>query len=96
MLFWAEGSRSVNAVQLTNSDPNLLRLLAEFLRRYFAVPDQKFRVWCNLFADHAERQRAVEQFWLDTLELPRSCLTKSTVNVYSRYSKKFERPEWLG
>jgi hypothetical protein len=91
MLFWAEGSRSVNSVKVTNSDPALLRLFARFLRHYFDVPDQKFRVWCNLFADHAERQHAVEQFWLDELELPRACLTKSAVNVYSRYSKRLRQ-----
>jgi len=38
--------------------------------------------------DHVERQREVEQFWLEKLELPRTCLRKSTVNVYSRYSKR--------
>jgi hypothetical protein len=31
---------------------------------------------------------SLEQFWLDELELPRSCLTKSAVNVYSRHSKR--------
>jgi hypothetical protein len=91
MLFWAEGSRSVNSVKVTNSDPALLRLFALFLRHYFDVPDQKFRVWCNLFADHAERQQAVEQFWLDQLDLPRTCLTKSAVNIYSRYSKRLRQ-----
>jgi len=43
---------------------------------------------CNLFADHAARQRTVEDFWLDTAGLPRACLCKSTVNHYSRYSQK--------
>ena len=88
MLFWAEGSRSINAAHITNSDPPLLRLAARFLRKFFDVPDEKFRVWCNLFADHVERQHEIEQFWLDELELPRSCLTKSAVNVYSRYTKR--------
>jgi hypothetical protein len=88
MLFWAEGSRSVNSVKMTNSDPALLRLFVEFLRHHFGVPDEKFRVWCNLFADHFERQQSIEQFWLDEFKLPRSCLTKSTVNVYSPYSKR--------
>jgi DNA-binding MarR family transcriptional regulator len=91
MLFWAEGSRTVNSVQVTNSDPALLRLFAKFLRRYFDVPDEKFRVWCNLFADHLERQREIEQFWLDELELPRTCLRKSAVNIYSRYSKRLRQ-----
>lgn len=30
----------------------------------------------------------IENFWLATLRLPRSCLCKSTVNRYSRYSQK--------
>src|SRR5919206_966451 len=59
MLFWAEGSKSVNVAQISNSDAALLRLAATFLRRYFFVPNDKFRVKCNLFADHAARQHAV-------------------------------------
>jgi len=43
---------------------------------------------CNLFADHEERQREIEDFWLATAELPRSRLAKSTVNTYSRASKR--------
>jgi hypothetical protein len=73
---------------LSNSDPEVLRFFVSFLRTFFVVSDEKIRVWCNLFADHVERQREVEQFWLDLLELPRSCLTKSTVNVYSKYSQR--------
>ena len=53
------------------------------------------RVRCNLFADHVSHQREVEQFWLDLLELPRACLTKSAVNVYSKYSKKKRRNKLL-
>ena len=88
MLFWAEGSRKRDAVILSNSDPELVKVFVGFLRRYFDVPDEKFRVWCNLFADHVERQYEVEQFWLDTLELPRACLKTSTVNRYSPHTKK--------
>ncbi len=88
MLFWGEGSKMINAVQITNSDPALLSLFARFLRHYFDVPDVKFRVKCNLFADHLRDQYAIEQYWLDVLELSRSSLTKSTVNTYSRASKR--------
>ena len=91
MLYWAEGSKSQNAVQFVNSDPAMVRFFAHFLRRYYGVAVDDFTVTCNLFADHAERQREIEQFWLDTLDLPRTCLRKSTVNVYSKYSKKLRR-----
>jgi hypothetical protein len=88
MLFWAEGSRHRNHAQITNSDPALLAYFMTFVRRYFELPTDAFRVACNLFVDHEERQREIEDFWLATLELPRSCMTKTIVNNYSRASKR--------
>jgi hypothetical protein len=88
MLYWAEGDKCRNAVRLSNSDPDLVAVFVEFLRRHFDVPDDRLTVRCNLFADHLERQAAVEDFWLDRLHLPRASLRRSTVNVYSKYSQK--------
>jgi hypothetical protein len=88
MLYWAEGARSRNRVVFTNSDPEMVRLFVEFLRSSFDVSDERFRVTCNLFADHERRQLEIEDFWLETLALPRTSLCKSTVNRYSRYSQK--------
>ena len=88
MLFWAEGSRHRNAVHFTNSDPEMVAFFARFIRRFFAPPDERMRVWCNLHADHEERQLEVENFWLRTVELPRACLIKSTVNVHSAATRR--------
>ena len=88
MLYWAEGSKERNTLGLSNSDPEVLRFFLSFLRACFAVPDEKVRLQCNLFADHVQRQHEIEQFWLELLDLPKSCLTKSIVNVYSKYSQK--------
>lgn len=91
MLYWAEGSKMRNSVQFVNSDPAMVCYFVRCMRTQYAVPDDGFRLDCNLFADHIERQREIEQFWLDTLGLPVSCLRKSTVNVYSKYSQKKRR-----
>jgi hypothetical protein len=91
MLFWAEGSRRRDAVIFTNSDPAMVSFFLAFLRRGFGVTDEKVAVTCNLFADHVERQRTIEQFWLDVLQPTRTCLRKSTVNRYSKYSLKKRR-----
>ena len=88
MLYWAEGGKQRNQIKFVNSDPDMIRLFVAFLRRYWNLADSNIRITCNLFADHVERQREIEQFWLDLAGLPRSSLCKSTVNVYSRYSKK--------
>jgi len=88
MLYWAEGSKSRNQIQFTNSDPEMTRLFVTFLRRYFHLRDTDIRITCNLFADHLVKQRDIEQFWLTTLGLSSESLRKSVVNVYSKYSKK--------
>ena len=88
MLYWAEGAKQRNSALLTNSDPELVTFFAQFLRSHFAVPDDAMRVRCNLYADDLEQQRAIENYWLERLGLPESCLRKSTVNMYSKYSLK--------
>jgi hypothetical protein len=88
MLYWAEGAKGRNAVQLVNSDPELLVCFATFLRSHFDVKAKSIRLKCNLFADHVGRQRDIEDFWLDRLQLGRESLDKSSVNRYSKYSKK--------
>jgi hypothetical protein len=88
ILYWAEGAKGRNTAKLTNADPEVLVFFADFLRREFEVPDEKMRVYCNLFADHRDRQSEIEDFWLTRLRLPRSCLRKTIVNTYSKYSQK--------
>jgi DNA-binding transcriptional regulator YiaG len=91
MLYWAEGARARNVVCFTNSDPAMVAFFVRFLRESFDVTDEAFAVTCNLFADHLARQHEIERFWLDTLGLPRTCLRKSTINRYSKYSQKKRR-----
>jgi hypothetical protein len=88
MLFWAEGSRQRNTVQFTNSDPATVAFFMCFLRSYFELPSESCRVACNLFPDHEEPERQIEDFWLATVGVPRSRMTKSTVNRYSGASKR--------
>jgi transcriptional regulator with XRE-family HTH domain len=91
MLFWAEGSRTRNSVQFTNSDPGMVAFFLRFLRECYQVPNDRVRVACNLFADHISRQHEIEQHWLDVIGLPRTALTKSMVNKYSKHSQKKRR-----
>ena len=88
MLYWAEGDKCRNGVRISNSDPELLVLFADFLREHFGVTAARFSVYCNLFPDHVARQREVEQYWLDRLGLPSTALRKSVINNYSKYSQK--------
>ena len=66
----------------------MVLLFLEFLRTYFDVQDEAVRIDCNLFADHEQRQHEIEAFWLEFLRLPPNCLRRSTVNVYSKHTRK--------
>jgi hypothetical protein len=66
----------------------MARFFVKFVRTYFGVAPHEIRLTCNLFADHVERQREIEDFWLTVLDLPATSLCKSTVNVYSRHSQR--------
>ncbi|HEY8629035.1 MAG TPA: hypothetical protein VIL73_00625 [Gaiellaceae bacterium] len=88
MLYWAEGEKDRNALRFYNSDPEMVRFFVFFLKKYFDLRDEEIKITCNLFADHVQRQREVEQFWLDVAQLSARSLCKSYVNVYSKHSKK--------
>lgn len=88
VLHWAEGDKARNSVRMANSDPELLALFVDFLRTHFDVRDDQVSIHCNLFADHLERQREIEMFWLTKLGLPSSALRKSVINNYSKHSQK--------
>jgi len=88
MLYWAEGDKCRNAVRVSNADPEVLVFFAKFLREHFQVTSDRIVISCNLFADHLEHQREIEDYWLTRLELPRASLRKSMVNIYSKHSLK--------
>jgi transposase-like protein len=88
MLYWAEGEKDRNAVRFSNSDPEMVRFFVSFLKTYFDLQDEEIRITCYLFADHVQRQREIEHFWLDVAQLSTQSLCKSYVNVYSKYSQK--------
>jgi hypothetical protein len=88
MLYWAEGAKNRNSLRFTNSDPAMMSFFVQFLRRYFATPDERLRIHCNVFAEDDDGRARLEQAWLRFLELPPTCLGRSTVNRYSRSSQR--------
>jgi transposase-like protein len=86
MLYWAEGWKDRNRLHFSNADPEAVRLFVLFLRTYFDLQDADMRLTCHLFADHIERQREIERYWLRVAGLPETSLYRSIVNVYSRAS----------
>lgn len=91
MLFWAEGNKTKNSIIFSNSDPDMMILFVKFLCESIQVLLKEMRLSINCYLGNGLSVRQVENYWLNILDLPRSCLTKTMINRASKYSKKLKK-----
>jgi len=96
MLYWAEGSKGRNTVQLSNSDPGMVRFFICFLRDSMGVSGDRLRFSLNVYTNNGLTIAEIEQNWLEILELPRSCIRKHQLNHYPTSSSGGRRSLPLG
>jgi hypothetical protein len=82
MLYWAEGSKARNVLTFANSDRNMLRFFSRFLRESLGVDAEDYRVRLNVYTNNGLSLRAIEDYWLEALQAPRSCLRGHSLNHY--------------
>ena len=80
MLYWAEGAKDRNQPRLANSDLELVRVFVRFLKESMGVKPEDFSMRLNVYTNNGRSIEEIERYWLDALELPRSCLRKHTLN----------------
>jgi hypothetical protein len=80
MLYWAEGSKSRNAVVFANSDRSMLVLFRRFLTESLEVDVEAIRLRLNAYTTNGLTISDIETYWLEWLELPRTCLQKHSLN----------------
>jgi transposase-like protein len=88
-LYWGEGSKSDQTCGISNTDPNLLKMFLRFLKTYF--PNEKITVRVQCFTNNGLSVNDIEQYWSDTLDIPRASFRKGTINIVSKASKN-KRP----
>jgi DNA-binding CsgD family transcriptional regulator len=91
MLYWAEGRKSRNHLELVNSDAAMLQFYVSFLRKSLHVQDEKMRLYINCYTNNGITLTQIENYWLNTLGLPRDCLGKTQVNNQPKSSKQLGR-----
>lgn len=85
-LYWAEGSKTKRGVvELSNTDPQLIRVAMRFFSEICKVPAEKFRGRICLHP-HLDRIRA-EKYWSVVSRIPREQFFKTSMQQ-SRASKK--------
>jgi hypothetical protein len=91
MLYWAEGSKGRNSVVLTNSDPQMLRFFARFLRESMGVKDADLSMRLNVYLGNGLSLERIEDFWLGVLDLPHTALRKHSINHFPTSSSGKKR-----
>jgi len=91
MLYWAEGSKGRNCAVLANSDVNMIRFFRRFLADCFGVPSDRFVMRLNVYLGNGMPIDAIEEHWLDALELPRSVIRKHSINHFPTSSSGRKR-----
>jgi len=90
MLYWAEGSKRRNTVTLTNADADLVDVFLRFLRSYYAVTNDRVALSINCFLQNGLTIEAIQQWWIERLDLPAFCLRTPAVNHLSSSSKRLK------
>lgn len=81
MLYWAEGAKSRSNVYLVNSDANLLKLFINFLRTELLIPEEAISLTIHCHTQTSTEIYRIEQYWLNTLNLPETSLRKTQLKI---------------
>lgn len=85
MLYWAEGSKDRYQLHFANSDAGMVRFsFWQFLRQALDVTPAEVTLRLNVYTTNGLSLRAIEDYWLDLLDLPRSCLRGHTLDHFQR------------
>jgi hypothetical protein len=80
MLYWAEGGKARNAILFTNSDPHMLRFFRTFLVDALRIQPEDIHLSINVYTNNGMSIEEIERYWLELLELPKSCVRGHMLN----------------
>ncbi len=76
MLYWVEGAKS-RYIDITNSDPLLIKFMVDWLRIVCGVPKERFRVSLHLHSGQSEVK--IKRYWSKITKIPTQQFGKSYI-----------------
>jgi len=91
ILYWAEGSKfkRYQAVEFTNTDSNMIRIIMFVFRNIFNIPEEKFKLTVRI-SNRGNLEEA-KQFWLNITELSRINLRSPELLTLKNTSQSLKR-----
>ena len=75
-LYWAEGAKTLPRLELANTDPALLLLYVEWVRRYL---DSRAEFRLSLHLHEGNDEQEAKRYWQRELRLPSARFTKTYI-----------------
>lgn len=88
MLYWAEGTKAINAFQFTNCNPNMHRIILAFIKKFFPQFVCRLRFRISFYPSSDNTYDSVRQYWCQELGVEASSFTKPTDK-----SKYYSKPK---
>jgi transposase-like protein len=89
MLYWAEGGKQDGNMKFTNTDPDLVYLFLELLRKHYQIDESRLHVALLVHPYH--NQGEVIDFWSDKLKINKSQFWKVYIKPRSGLRKEYRR-----
>ena len=94
VLYLGEGKKSIRrSFMFGNSDPKVIKLYLNLLRKCYAIDESKFRCTVQCRAD--QDVPFLEKFWLDVTKIPASQFYRSRIDPRT-IGKKSKKPQYKG
>lgn len=84
-LFWAEGSKKINHIAFTNSDPIMIKTFLGLLRKSYSLDESKFHVSVHLHEYH--NPEMILGFWSTATQIPLSQFIKPYLKPHTSKQK---------
>jgi hypothetical protein len=88
-LYWAEGNKKTHKVRFTNSDPAMILLMINWLKKYFGVLPDEIGAFLGIHEMHKGREQEVISYWSDLTGIPKNHFQK-TIFKRSKSRKVYE------
>ena len=78
MLYWGEGGKTGTSVKFTNSDPEMIKVFLNFLRKICGIHEKRLKALIHMYPDQDENELKI--FWSKLTSIPTKQFYKSHIH----------------
>lgn len=90
LLYWAEGAKGIQqAIQFTNTDGRIIKIMMQFFRRIMLIPENKFHVMVRI-GEYGNAEEA-QEYWHTLTRIPKENFHKPEILRLTEKSRSLQK-----